>query len=113
MIGGVVSCISVCVAEFFVFSLIGFLVFLKNGANFKKIELTISNHKNDGISSIDKKRCLIERKEMVKKYYSDKQIDKRIHKLVSFPQKIFSLKNMGSMKCMFIFGILFKFNRFR
>ena len=91
----------------------GFLVFLKNGANFKKIELIVSNHKNDGVSSIDKKRCLIERKEMVKKYYSDKQIDNRIYKLVSFPQKIFSLNNMGSMKCLFIFGILFKFNRFR
>ena len=81
-----------------------FCIFLHNNAEFKKIEMTISNHKNDGISSVNRKKTLDERHRMIKKYYTERDIRAKINLKNSFLEKIFSIKNIDVYKCIYVLG---------
>lgn len=75
------------------------IVFHKNNASFEHINITVADFDTTGISSKKENKKLhnCEKKELYKKYYSEKELEEAIknHKIkLKFFEKIFSVKNL-------------------
>lgn len=94
-----------------------FVIFFKNGATFKHLDLVVSKFDKNGISSNKKFKELHqkERREITNKYFSQEEIEKAFQKRkkLSFLEQIFSITNSyeGTHKIISILGIHFKLRR--
>jgi glycosyltransferase involved in cell wall biosynthesis len=87
------------------------LLFLKNKCVFRKIDNVVANFKMDGISSNYKHRQLVhERACIVRKYFTDKEINDVYFSMLRFQEKIFSIKKELDYKVIRILGLKIKYN---